>query len=133
MSRVRLNSSPALHDGGFPYSATVSAGPLIFTAGIAPLDTAGSVIAPGDVVEQTRACLRNLITVLAEQGASLGDVAKLTVYVAERLQADLIVAWEAITAGFGDAVPPPAMMMGVTVLPYDDQVVEIEAVAAPPA
>ncbi|NED60903.1 RidA family protein, partial [Streptomyces sp. SID10244] len=55
-----------------------------------------------------------------------------TIYVAEQLQADLMVAWDAVVEQFGDAVPP-AMMMGVTVLPYDEQVVEIEAIAALPA
>lgn len=131
MGRVRVNGSTELFDGGFPYSATVSPGLLIFTAGISPLDADGAIVAPGDVVGQTRQCLGNLRTVLAEQGAGLGDVAKLTVYVAERLQADLVVAWQEVVAGFAEQVPP-AMMMGVTVLPYDDQLVEIEAVAAPP-
>ncbi|MGV9670136.1 MULTISPECIES: RidA family protein [unclassified Gordonia (in: high G+C Gram-positive bacteria)] len=130
MSRVRLNGSSVLHDGGFPYSATVSPGSLIFTAGISPLDENGAVGAFGDVVGQTRICLANLAAVLGEQGATFADVAKLTIYVAERLQADLYVAWEAVVAEFETV--PPAMMMGVTVLPYDGQLVEIEAVAAPP-
>ncbi|WAC53896.1 RidA family protein [Gordonia sp. SL306] len=132
MSRVRLNGSSALHDGGFAYSATVAPGPLLFTAGISPLTTDGAVDAPGDVVGQTRTCLQNLAVILTEQGASMSDVAKLTIYVAEQLQADLTVAWDAVVAQFGDAVPP-AMMLGVTVLPYDEQVVEIEAIAALPA
>ncbi|AZG46089.1 RidA family protein [Gordonia insulae] len=130
MSRVRLNGSAALHDGGFAYSATVAPGPLLFTAGISPLDADGVVEAPGDVVAQTRKCLQNLSVVLAEQGASMADIAKLTIYVAERLQVDLSVAWDAVVAEFGSEIPP-AMMLGVTVLPYDEQVVEIEAIAAP--
>lgn len=130
MSRITLNGSSVLHDGGFPYSATVTAGPLLFTAGIAPLDTDGAVVAADDVVGQTRRCLENLRALLAEQGATVADLVKLTVYVAEHLQADLAVAWEAIVAELGESVPP-AMMAGVTVLPYDQQVVEIEAIAAP--
>ncbi|MGV9709181.1 RidA family protein [Gordonia sp. NPDC003424] len=130
MTRVRLNGSAALHDGGFAYSATVAPGPLIFTAGISPLDADGQIVAPGDVVGQTRVCLANLSTVLGEQGAALSDVVKLTIYVAEHLQADLYVAWQEVLAEFGTPVPP-AMMHGVTVLAYDDQLVEIEAVAAP--
>lgn len=130
MTRVRLNSSSALPDAGFAYSASVTSGPLLFTAGISPLDADGTIVAAGDVVGQTRICLENLQTILADQQASLADVAKLTVYVAEGLQADLIVAWDAVVAVFGTPVPP-AIVVGVTVLPYDDQVVEIEAVAAP--
>lgn len=131
MSRVLRNPSARLPDGGFPYSATVSAGPLLFTAGVSPLDDDGAVVSPGDVVAQTRRCLTNLRTVLDEQGASFADVAKLTVYVAEHLQADLVVAWETVVAEFDGAVPA-AMMMGVTVLAYDGQVVEVDAVAAVP-
>ncbi|MFT4126071.1 MAG: RidA family protein [Gordonia sp. (in: high G+C Gram-positive bacteria)] len=130
MARVRLNGSAALPDNGFAYSATVTAGPLIFTAGISPFAADGAIAEPGDVVGQTRRCLRNLSAVLAEQGAGLADIAKLTVYVAQHLQVDLSVAWDAVVAEF-DAVPP-AMIVGVTVLPYDDQLVEIDAVAAPP-
>ena len=132
MTRVRLNGSSTLPDGGFAYSATVASGPLLFTAGISPLGTDGVIVAPGDVVGQTRQCLSNLSTVLTEQGAALTDVAKLTVYVAESLQADLTVAWDTVVETFGTPVPP-AIAIGVTVLPYDDQLVEIEAVAALPA
>ncbi|MFW0794079.1 RidA family protein [Gordonia sp. CPCC 205515] len=131
MSRVRLNGSAALHDGGYAYSATVAPGPLLFTAGISPLDAEGVIVKPGDVVGQMRRCLEILGVVLYEQGASLTDVVKLTIYVAEHLQADLYVAWQEVVAEFGAPVPP-AMMLGVTVLGYDDQLVEIEAIAAPP-
>lgn len=119
-------------DAGFPYSATVNAGPILFTAGISPLDADGEVTEPGDVVAQTRQCLHNLRAVLAERGASSADIAKLTVYVAEHLQVDLEVAWDAVVDEF-DGQVPPAMMIGVTVLPYDGQLVEVDAVAAVPA
>lgn len=131
MSRVRLNGSATLHDGGFAYSAMVSPGPLLFTAGISPLDETGTIVKPGDVVGQTRRCLEILRVVLTEQGAGIADVIKLTIYVAEHLQADLYVAWQEVVAEFGTPMPP-AMMLGVTVLGYDDQLVEIEAIAAPP-
>ena len=105
---------------------------MVFTAGIAPLGADGEVVAPRDVVGQTRQCLANLGTVLAGHGAGFADVAKLTVYVAEHLQADLYVSWAEVLASFTDGAPP-AIVVGVTVLPYDEQVVEVEAIAAPPA
>lgn len=132
MSRVQHGRPEGLFDGGFPYSAAVSAGPMVFTAGIAPLGADGEVVAPRDVVGQTRQCLANLGTVLAGHGAGFADVAKLTVYVAEHLQADLYVSWAEVLASFTDGAPP-AIVVGVTVLPYDEQVVEVEAIAAPPA
>ena len=43
-----------------------------------------------------------------------------------------MVAWQAVVEEFDDDVPA-AMMLGVTVLAYDDQLVEVEAIAALPA
>ena len=48
-------------------------------------------------------------------------------HVAEHLQADLVVAWDAVTEAFGDH-KPAGTLLGVTVLAYDDQLVEIDAV-----
>ncbi|MGU3292883.1 RidA family protein [Williamsia sp. M5A3_1d] len=128
MSQIRVNGSQSLHDGGFSYSAIAAPGSTVFTAGIAPLDPAGATVALGDVQGQARACMDNLTTVLTEAGAALTDVAKVTVFVAEGLQADLSVAWDAVLAAFGDH-KPAASLLGVTVLAHDDQLVEIEAIA----
>ena len=128
MSAVRINGPRDCHTR----SATVAPGSLVFTAGAAPIDSDGATVAPGNVAEQTRQCLVNLDEALAEAGAALTDVAKITVFVAERLQADLVVAWEVVTDYFGDH-KPAGSLMGVTVLAYDEQLVEIEAVAAVPA
>jgi enamine deaminase RidA (YjgF/YER057c/UK114 family) len=128
MSSVQINGS----SGGHTSSATALPGSLIFTAGAAPIDGDGVTVAPGDVTRQAHHCMTNLKAALAEAGASLTDVVKVTVYVAEQLQADLYVAWEAVTAEFGDH-KPAGTLLGVTVLAYDDQLVEIDAVAAIPA
>lgn len=44
-------------------------------------------------------------------------------------QGDLVTAWEVVRDAFGTH-DVPSTLMGVTVLGYDDQLVEIEAVAA---
>ena len=54
---------------------------------------------------------------------------KTTVFVASARQADLVTAWEVIRAAFGDH-DAPSTLLGVSVLGYPDQLVEIEAVAA---
>ncbi|MET4541735.1 hypothetical protein ABIE37_003537 [Arthrobacter bambusae] len=51
------------------------------------------------------------------------------VLVASAQQADLITAWDVVRAAFGDH-DVPSTLMGVTVLGYDHQLVEIEAIAA---
>ncbi len=51
------------------------------------------------------------------------------VLVASSQQADLVEAWEVVRDAFGEH-DVPSTLMGVTVLGYDNQLVEIEAVAA---
>ena len=125
MSSVQINGPR----DGHTRSATVSPGSLVFTAGAAPIDDDGATVAPGNVREQAVQCMKNLEAALIESGATLRDVAKVTVFVAEHLQADLVVAWDAVTEAFGDH-RPAGSLLGVSVLAYDDQLVEIEAVAA---
>jgi enamine deaminase RidA (YjgF/YER057c/UK114 family) len=55
-------------------------------------------------------------------------VLKTTIYVASSDRANLVAAWEEISAAFGEH-DAPSTLLGVTVLGYPDQLVEIEAVA----
>ncbi|KIM17274.1 endoribonuclease L-PSP, partial [Rhodococcus erythropolis] len=71
----------------------------------------------------------NLRTALSDAGASITDVINTRVLVASSNQADLVAAWEVVRDAFGDH-DAPSTLMGVTVLGYDDQLVEIEAIAA---
>lgn len=129
MGKVQLNGSDQLTTAvAHAYSATVSAGSVLYVAGVAPLDAGGTTEAPGDVQGQVRAVVANLRVILGERGAQLADVAKLTVYVAEHLQVDLQVAADTLAEIFVDL--PPLSLVGVTRLRYDDQVVELEAVIA---
>ena len=48
-----------------------------------------------------------------------------------RSRADLVAAWDVISAAFGEH-DAPSTLLGVTVLGYPDQLVEIEAVAVAP-
>jgi enamine deaminase RidA (YjgF/YER057c/UK114 family) len=43
-------------------------------------------------------------------------------------QSDLVRAWDVLAKGLGDA-RPPSTLLGVSTLGYNDQLVEIEAVA----
>ncbi|MBQ1072248.1 RidA family protein [Micromonospora sp. C31] len=122
---------PALSDvAEYAYAATVEPpARLVHTAGACPLDAEGRTVAPGDPVGQARQVMANLETALAAAGARLTDVVKTTVYVASSRQADLVAVWEVVRDAFGDH-DPPSTLLGVTVLGYPDQLVEVEAVAA---
>lgn len=100
----------------------------IWTAGACPLDPDGRTVAPGNYAEQAHQALRNLTTVLEGVGASLPDFVKTTVYVASTRQEDLVEVWQVVRDHLGDH-DAPSTLLGVTVLGYDDQLVEVEAVA----
>jgi enamine deaminase RidA (YjgF/YER057c/UK114 family) len=73
--------------------------------------------------------MANLRTALAAANASLTDVVKTTVYVATDRQEDLLAAWAAVRRHFGDH-DAPSTLLGVSVLGYRDQLMEVEAIAA---
>jgi enamine deaminase RidA (YjgF/YER057c/UK114 family) len=130
---VKLNRSQSLFPGApYAYSAVASPPGLIFTAGACPLGEDGVVTAPGDIPAQARQVLANLRTALEEAGAGFHDVVKTTVYVASSDRSDLVAAWNEVSASFGDH-DAPSTLLGVAVLGYPDQLVEIEAVAVAPS
>src|SRR6516162_8534172 len=127
---VNLVRSGTLYEGvPYAYASVAPRGSLIFTAGACPLDDNGQVVGVGDVRAQASVAVANLATALAAAGATFADVLKTTVFVASTRQADLVAAWEVVEAAFGDH-DAPSTLLGVTVLGYTDQLVEIEAVAA---
>ncbi|MFE7155853.1 RidA family protein [Streptomyces sp. NPDC057636] len=128
---VSLIRSSSLSDvAEYAYAATAPAeARLIFLAGACPLNEDGSTAAVGDYAGQAAKAVENMRTALAESGATLDDVISTRVLVAATRQADLVTAWEVVRDAFGDH-DVPSTLMGVTVLGYDDQLVEIEGVAA---
>lgn len=129
--RIELIRSNSLTDRApYAYAAVASdVTKLVFTAGACPLDPDGNTVAPGDFTRQAEQAMANLVTALSDAGAQLTDVVRTTVYVASDNQPDLVAAWLVVAAAFGDH-DVPSTLLGVTVLGYPDQLVEVEAVAA---
>ena len=63
-----------------PYSAGVSTGHLVFTAGQLGIDPSTSKLVEGGIQSQTRQALTNLKAVLEAAGSSLEQVIKTTVF-----------------------------------------------------
>jgi Putative translation initiation inhibitor, yjgF family len=114
----------------YAYAATAPQNArLIFLAGACPLDSDGTTIAVGDHAGQAAACIETMTTALAAASATLEDVISTRVLVASSNRDDLVAVWKVVRAAFGEH-DVPSTLLGVTVLGYDDQLVEIEAVAA---
>jgi enamine deaminase RidA (YjgF/YER057c/UK114 family) len=126
---VELVRSNRLFSGiPYAYAATAPEIGLIVTAGACPLDDQGRVVAPGDIAAQMRQALENLRIALEECGAAMRDVLKTTIFVSTSSRDDLVVAWNEVAGGFGDH-NPPSTLLGVSVLGFPDQLVEVEAIA----
>jgi enamine deaminase RidA (YjgF/YER057c/UK114 family) len=129
-SLVSLLRSTTLAETPYAYAASVPASSrLLFMAGACPLRADGTTVAPGDYVEQAGACLDNLEQALADAGAALTDVVTTRVLVVATMREDLVSAWNVVSERFG-AHDVPSTLVGVSLLGYPDQLVEIEAVAA---
>jgi enamine deaminase RidA (YjgF/YER057c/UK114 family) len=128
---ITLIRSSALSDvAEYAYAATAPAeARLVFLAGACPLNEDGSTAAVGDYAGQAAKAVENMRVALAAAGASLEDVISTRVLVASTRREDLVTAWGVVRHAFGDH-DVPSTLMGVTVLGYDDQLVEIEGVAA---
>lgn len=123
-----VRSARLFADTGYAYAARAGAGDLIFTAGACPLDEQGTVVAPGDLIAQTRQALANLNIALEDSGAATTDVVKTTVYVASSDRGELAAVFDEVAGFFGDH-DAPSTLLGVALLGYRDQLVEIEAIA----
>lgn len=130
-SSVQLIRASNLSDvAEYAYAATAPKDArLIFLAGSCPLNEDGTTAAIGDYGGQAAACVKTMLLALAAAGAAIQDVISTRVLVASSTQADLRTAWEVVRDAFGEH-DVPSTLMGVTALGYDDQLVELEAVAA---
>jgi enamine deaminase RidA (YjgF/YER057c/UK114 family) len=128
---VELVRASALFEGQ-PYADAAvvpDRGLLVFTAGACPIDHGGDTCDVGSVTGQAERSMDNLVEALAAAGAGLHDVVKTTVYVASGERSELVDAWNVVRRRFGGH-DPPATLLGVRVLGYAEQLVEIEAIAA---
>lgn len=107
-----------------PYSQGMRAGDLVFTSGQLPMTPDGDLIV-GDIARATRQALDNVLAVLDAAGAGVGDVVKVTIYLAD--MNDFAAANEV----YGEVFPEPfpaRSCVEVARLPKDAPI-EIEAIA----
>lgn len=130
-SNARLIRSPELFPGvPYAYAATAPTDArMVYLAGCCPLNVDGTTAAIGDISGQARKCLENMHSALHTAGAEITDVVFTRVLVASSRRADLSAAWEVIHSEFGEH-DVPSTLFGVTALGWEDQLVEIEAIAA---
>lgn len=106
MHRQRI-SSGSIFEEQIGYSRAVVAGDWVMVSGTTGFDYASMAISD-DVVEQAEQCLRNIAAALAQAGAGMADVVRVT-YVLPN-GADFEPCWPVLRRWFG-AARPAAMMI----------------------
>jgi 2-iminobutanoate/2-iminopropanoate deaminase len=118
IERLHPPGSPAPRG---PYSPAVRAGDLIFVSGQVPQD-------PGDIAHETRQVLTNLKRILEGCGATMADVVKCGVFLAD---GNDFTAMNAVYAEFfGDSRPARTTVVAGFMIPNIR--VEIDAIAYKP-
>ena len=109
----------------YPYSPGTRGGRLVYTAGQVAWDEHARLVGIGDARAQAEQTLRNVESVLRAGGATLADVLKCNVYLADMRD------FAAMNAVFAHFFPeePPARTTVQAALAEPEMLVEIEAVA----
>ena len=123
MARIPITSRGAPAAIG-PYSQAIRAGEFLFVSGQVPLDPATGELLEGDVAAQTHRVLQSLEAIVRAAGATLDDVVRTTVYLADMND---FVAMNRVYATFFAAPAPARAAVQVARLPKDAQV-EIDAI-----
>lgn len=108
-----------------PYSQAVKAGNFIYVSGQLPINPKTGEM-PSEIKEQTRQSLENVKAILGEAGASMDNVVKSTVYLADMSLFGPMN--EVYGEFFNDGVYPARAAFAVKELPKQ-ALVEIEVVA----
>jgi 2-iminobutanoate/2-iminopropanoate deaminase len=111
-----------------PYSAGVTTGCMLFTAGQVGIDPATGKIVEGGIQAQTRQALTNLGAILDAAGSSLSRVVKTTVFLQDMGEFALM---NEVYATFFSGEFPARSAVQVAALPAG-AAVEIEAIALLP-
>lgn len=101
-------------------------GTFIFLSGITAREADGTIVATGDIEGQTRHVLEKMKVILAEAGATMADVVKITTFV--RDANDISKVSEIRRQYFGEPVPASSTVE-VSRLFDPDQLIEMEAIA----
>ena len=106
MNRQRI-SSGSTFEAQIGYSRAVVAGPWVFVSGTTGFDYSTMTIAD-DVVAQAEQCLKNIEAALAQAGATMADVVRVTYVLPDASEFE--ACWPVLRRYFGE-VRPAAMMI----------------------
>ncbi len=126
MSQKQIISTQHAPGAVGPYSQAVRIGDLVYTAGQIALVPQTGKLVEGGIEEQTEQVMKNLTAILEAAGASLANVVKTTIFLADMNDFAKV---NRVYGGFFNDAPPARSTVQVSALPLGAKV-EIEAIAA---
>ena len=106
MTRLRISSGSTFEEK-IGYSRAIVHDNWVFVSGTTGFDYSNMTIAD-DILTQTDQCLKNIVAALAQAGASLADVVRVTYVVPDASEFES--CWPVLRQYFGD-IRPAAMMI----------------------
>ncbi len=122
MARIALGK----RTGSFSQGISTTGKRTIYVAGQVGTDESGEVVSKTDVGAQTRQIFKNMAAILAEGGATLRDVVKITTYMVDMSR---YAEFSAVRAEVFDGQYPASAAVGVATLVLPEYLIEIEAIA----
>lgn len=122
IQRLSIPGTPSSHG---PYSQVVRAGDFLYISGQGPIDPATNEFSFGDIRHETALTLQNVQKILAGCGASMADVVKCSVFLAEA--SDFAAMNEIYASFFGTGAPARTTVQATLVEPR--MKIEIDCVA----
>ena len=110
----------------FRISQAVQVGDTIYVSGQGPLDAAGNLVGTGDMAAQAHQVFANIRAVLAQAGATMDDVVKITAFITDTSRYQEYAAARA--AAFPNHIPASSTVT-VADLVVPGMIVEVEAIA----
>lgn len=129
MASITRTNPSGMHTPFANYRHTVvatGAQKLVFIAGQVPADAQGNVLPPDSFEAQVDLVMTNVERALAEAGARLADVAKVTIYIVNQSDTQ---KGRAILGRYFGATPPASTLVVARGLANPSFLVEIEAIA----
>ena len=128
-SKIERMTVPGTPSSKGAYSQVVRAGDFLFISGQGPIDPSTNEFSFGDIRHETSLILQNLQKILAGCGASLADVVKCSVFLAEA--ADFRAMNEVYASFFGSTAPARTTVQSTLV--KKEMKIEIDCIAYVPA
>ena len=129
--KIERVNPPTMHTPSiYSHMIKVTDATLLYIAGQVAIDGDGNVVGEGDLAAQTRQVFENIKTILAEADATIANVVKMTMYIAnyDYNDRDRLIA---VMREVLDTDNLPAnTVIGVQTLARPEILIEVEAVAA---